>query len=310
MAVAAFPAVAQPYPHKPIRLIVADGPGSVSDLRARQLGARLGDALGQPVVIENRPGGNMTIAAEVAARAPADGYTLFLGNVVTHSINPVQFRALGYRPDEDFAPVTLLTSGPLVLVVNPQLPAKSLEELLALAKAQPGRLNYGVIGQGSPGHIVMEQLKALRGAQLEFVAYKSTSQYIQDLVAGHLQVSLNFWAVIGEQVKAGKLRALAVTGARRLAAAPDVPTFGESGLPGFEAASWQGVMVPAGTPRVIVARLHAEIVRALAHPDIRDPIVENGSEIGGNTPEEFAAFLRADRLRWKKALADAGIEPN
>jgi tripartite-type tricarboxylate transporter receptor subunit TctC len=307
---AVLPAAAQPYPHKPLRLIVADGPGSVSDLRARQLGAKLGESLGQTVVVDNRPGGSMVIAAEAAARSPADGYTLFLGNVVTHSLNPFLFRALGYRPDEDFIPVTLVTSAPLVLVVNPRVPARTIDDLLALAKARPGTLNYGVIGQGSPGHIVMEQMKALRGAQFEFVPYKSTAQYIQDLVAGHLQVSLNFWPVIGGQVNAGKLRALAVTGLRRLAAAPEVPTFAESGLPGFEAASWQGIMVPAGTPRPIVARLHAEIVRVLAMPEIRDPIVENGSEIGGNTPEEFAAFIRADRARWKKALADAHIEPN
>jgi tripartite-type tricarboxylate transporter receptor subunit TctC len=307
---AAGHALSQPYPNKPLRLIVADGPGSVSDLRARQLGARLGESLGQAVVIDNRPGGSMLIAAEAAARSPGDGYTLFLGNVVTHSINPFQFRTLPYRPDEDFIPVTLVTSAPLVLVVNPQVPAKTLEELVALAKAQPGQLNYGVIGQGSPGHIVMEQVKALRGARFEFVPYKSTAQYIQDLVAGHLQLSLNFWPVIGGQVKAGKLRALAVTGLKRLDAAPEVPTFAESGLPGFEAASWQGIMVPAGTPPAVVARLHTEIVRVLALPEIRDPIVDNGSEIGGNTPEEFASFIRADRLRWKKALADARIEPN
>jgi tripartite-type tricarboxylate transporter receptor subunit TctC len=171
-------------------------------------------------------------------------------------------------------------------------------------------MSYGVIGQGSPGHIVMEQLKAMRGAHVEFVPYKSTAQYLQDLIAGHLQVSLTFWPVLGGHVKAGKIRALAVTGTRRLEAAPEVPTFAESGLPGFEAASWQGLMVPAGTPRAIVARLHREVVRILQMPEIRDPIVENGSEIGGNTPEEFAAFIRADRERWKKALADARIEPN
>jgi tripartite-type tricarboxylate transporter receptor subunit TctC len=307
---AALPSAAESFPGKPLRLIVADGPGSVSDLRARQLGAKLGEFLGQPVVIDNRPGGSMIIAAEAAARSPPDGYTLFLGNVVTHSLNPFQFRTLPYRPDEDFIPVTLVASAPLVLVVNPKVPAKTLEELIALAKTQPGKLNYGVIGQGSPNHVVMEQVKALRGVQLEAVPYKSTAQYIQDLIAGHLEVALNFWPLIGGQVKAGKLRALAVTGLKRLDAAPEVPTFAESGLPGFEAASWQGILVPAGTPRPIVARLHSEIVRILALPEIRDPIIENGSEIGGNTPEEFAAFIRADRMRWKKALADARIEPN
>lgn len=306
----AFAAHAQPYPTKPLKLIVSDGAGSMSDLRARQVGARLGEALGQPVVIENRPGGSMAIGAEAAARSAPDGYTLFLGNVVTHSLNPFLFKTLSYRPEEDFTPVTMLSSGPLVLVVNPKLPVHSLEELIALAKSQPGKLSYGVIGQGSPGHIVMEQVKALRQAQFEVVPYKSSAQYLQDLMAGHLHIALSFWPVLGSQVKAGKLRALAVAGPRRLEAAPDVPTFEEAGLPGVEGSAWQGIMVPAATPAAIVKRLHVEIARVLNQADIHSVIVDNGSMVGGNTPEDFAAFIRADRARWKKAVTDARIEPN
>ena len=178
-------AAAQPYPNKPLRFIVADGPGSVSDLRARQIAAKLGELLGQPVVIENRAGGSMIIAAEAAARSPADGYTLFLGNIVTHSLNPMLFKSLPYKPD-DFIPITSISAGPMILVVNPELPAKNVDELVALAKAEPGKLSYGQIGIGSPGHVVMEQIKLQRATQIELIPYKSSGQAIQDLIAGHL----------------------------------------------------------------------------------------------------------------------------
>ena len=299
---------AQAFPAKPLKLIVADGPGSVSDVRARIIAARMSEGLGQPVVIDNRPGGSMAIAAEAAATAPPDGYTLFLGNVVTHSLNPFLFKSLAYRP-EDFIPVTLVSAGPLVLVVHPDVAARSLDELLALGRNQPGKLNYGAIGNGSPGHLIMEQLKAARGADFTLVPYKSTAQYIQDQIAGHLQLSLNYWAVVGGHVKAGKLRALGVAAPTRLSAAPDIPTFEELGVAGIEGSSWQGIMVPAGTPRALVARLHAELVRVLNLPDVKASIVDTGSEVGGNTPEEFAAFIRADRERWRKAVQAARVQP-
>jgi tripartite-type tricarboxylate transporter receptor subunit TctC len=302
-------AAAQSYPTRPLKLIVPDGAGGVGDLRARHIAQKLAEALGQVVIVDNRPGGSMIIAAEAAAHSAADGYTLFMGNVVTHSVNPHLFRTLPYRPEEDFAPVTMISSGPLVLVVSSSLPASTLEDLIALAKARPGTLSYGAVGQGSPTHIVMEQIKAIRGADFQFIAYKSTGQFIQDLVAGHLQVSLNYWSILGPHVKSGKLRALGVTAAKRLEVAPEVPTFAEAGLPGLEVSAWQGIMVPAGTPRPIVARLHEEIARVLESPDIRRTIVDTGADVGGNTPESFAAFLRADRERWKKAVADARIPP-
>jgi tripartite-type tricarboxylate transporter receptor subunit TctC len=300
---------AQSYPSRPLKLIVPDGSGGVADLRARHIAQKLSERLGQAVVVDNRPGGSMIIAAEGAARAAADGYTLFMGNVVTHSLNPHLFRNLPYRPDEDFTPVTMISSGPLVLVVGSSLAVSTLEDLIALAKARPGTLSYGAVGQGSPTHIVMEQIKALRGADFQFVGYKSTGQFIQDLVAGHLQVSLNFWSILGPHVKSGKLRALGVTARKRLEVAPDVPTFAEAGLPGMEASAWQGIMVPAGTPGPIVVRLYEEIARVLESPDIRRTIVDTGAELGGNTPESFAAFLRADRERWKNAVAHARIPP-
>jgi tripartite-type tricarboxylate transporter receptor subunit TctC len=302
------PARGQDYPSRPLKLIVADGPGSVSDVRARVVAARMAEGLGQPIVIENKPGGSMAIAAESAATSPADGYTLFLGNVVTHSLNPFLFKSLAYKPD-DFQPVSLVSAGPLVLVVHPSVQARTLEELVALGRAQPGKLSYGAIGNGSPGHLIMEQVKAARGADFLLVPYKSTAQYIQDQLAGHVQLSLNYWVVLGPHVKAGRLRAIAVASPKRLSAAPDIPTFDEAGVKGVEGSSWQGIMVPAGTPRPIVNRLHAELVRVMALADVRNSILDTGSEVGGNTPEEFAAFIRADRERWRKAVADAKIEP-
>jgi tripartite-type tricarboxylate transporter receptor subunit TctC len=299
---------AQDYPNRPVRLIVADGPGSVSDIRARALAAKMTEGLGQAVIVENKPGGSMTIAAESAATSQPDGYTIFLGNVVTNSLNPFLFKSLGYNPDA-FVPVTMVSAGPLILVVHPDVPAKSLGELVALGRTQPGKLNYGAIGNGSPGHLIMEQVKAALGANFVLVPYKSTAQYIQDQIAGHINLSLNYWAVLGPHIKSGRLRALAVAAPKRLSAAPDIPTFEEAGVKNIEGSSWQGIMAPAGTPRPIVTRLHAELVRVLALPDVRASIVDTGSEIGGNTPEEFAAFMRADRERWKRAVGDAKIEP-
>jgi len=309
LTLVAFPAWPQSYPAKPLRLIVADGPGGSSDLRARQVAPKLGEALGQPVVIDNRPGGSMIIAAEMAARAPADGYTLFLGNVVTHSLNPLLFKSLPYRADRDFVPVTLVTIGALVVVVNPQVSAATLAELVALAKARPDQIQYGGIGRGSPQHLVMEQLKAATGAQFMFVPYKSVSTSVQDVVGGHMPVGLQFWSVIGGMVKGGKLRAIAVAAPRRLEVAPDIPTFAESGVPDVVGYGWQGIFVPAGTPAPIVARLHADLARVFQLQEIRNPIMETGAEPGGNTPAEFASFIRADQERWKKAADLAGILP-
>lgn len=304
---AAMAAAAQQYPTRPIKLIVPDGPGSAPDTRARQIGGKLAEALGQPVIVENRPGGSMIIGAEAAARSPADGHTLFMGNVVTHSLSTHLFKSLPYRPDEDFIPVTMISAGPLVMLVNPEFPVKSMAELIALARTRV--LDYGVVAQGSPAHIVMEQIRALTGARLEPVIYKTTGQYVQDLIAGHVKVAMTFWSVAGTHVEAGRLRALAVASAKRLEVAPDLPTFAEAGLPGIEAHAWQGIFVPAGTPAAIVRRLNAEIARVLKLPEVRAPLVDTGAEVGGNSSEEFAAFIRADRARWKKAVSDARIEP-
>jgi tripartite-type tricarboxylate transporter receptor subunit TctC len=310
LAALACIASAQNFPAKPVRLIVSAGPGSTPDLRARQLAAKLPDLLGQPIVVDNRPGGNGFLAAEAVARAPADGHTLLLGAQSIFAVNPWLFKSLPYRPDEDFSPVTLITAGPAILVVNPQVPAKDVAEFLALAKAQPERLTYSTSGRGAIGLLLMAQLRAQSGAQLLPVAYKATGAEIPDLMAGQISASFNFWSVLKPHVRAGKLRALAVADARRLAAAPEIPTFAELGYPNMDGISWTGIFVPAATPRPIVARLHADIARVVRLPEIRDSILESGAEPGGNTPEEFAAFVRADRARMGRMMRDAKIEPD
>jgi tripartite-type tricarboxylate transporter receptor subunit TctC len=297
------------YPSKPLTFIVPDGIGGVIDLRARQIAPKLAEALGQPVVVENRPGGNMFVGAQAAAHAPNDGHTLFFGNFATHSLNPWLFKSLPYRPDEDFIPVTLVTMGPIILLANPQVEARSMRELIDLAKSRPGQLNYAALGKGSASHLIMEQIRAITGAEFMLVQYKATGAYIQDLMAGHVQLGLNWWSVVGPQVKAGRLRALAVAAPRRLAVAPDVPTFAEAGLPGIDGVTWQGLFVPAGTPKPIVARLQTEVALILKLPEIRNSLVEAGGEVGGNSPEEFASFIRADRAAWKKSIDAAGITP-
>jgi tripartite-type tricarboxylate transporter receptor subunit TctC len=301
--------LAQGYPTKPIRFIVPDAPGGSADLRARQVAPKLSEALAQPVVIDNRPGGNMIIGAEAAAKAPNDGYTIFLGNIVTHSLNPLMFRTLPYRPDEDFVPITSITAAPLVLAVGSTVGATTMRELIDLAKKEPGSIGYGGQSRGGPQHLLMEEIASASGAAFTFVPYKATGTAIQDVLGGHLAMALNYWSIIGPHVKAGKLNALAVAGSQRLAAAPDVPTLAEAGFPGIEGGAWQGVFVPAGTPPAIVARLHRELARIMALPEIRNSIIETGAEAGGNSPQEFAAFVRADRVKWKKVAEKANFVP-
>ena len=302
-------AQAQAYPAKPLRLIVSAGPGSVVDLRARQLASKLPDLLGQPLVVDNRPGGNGFLAAEAVARAPADGYTLLLGAQSIFAVNPWLFKTLPYRPDEDFLPVTLLTSGPIILCVNAQVPARSVGELLALARAKPDLLTYATSGRGAIGYLLMEQLKLKTGAKLLPVGYKATGAEIPDLIAGQISAGLNFWSVLRPHVQSGKIRALAVADSGRLAAAPDIPTFAELGYPYMEGVSWQGIFVPARTPTSIVSTLNVAIARTLQMPEIRDPMIETGSRPGGNSSEEFAAFIRSDRARMGRMMREANIAP-
>lgn len=300
-------ALSQSYPSKPIRFIVPDGPGSVSDLRARQLATKLSEQMRQSVVIDNRPGGSFIIGAEAAAKSPADGYTIFLGSIVTHSLNPLLFKSLPYRPNEDFIPVTLLSAGPMILVANPSVPATSLRQLIDLSKAKPNQIGYGVVGLGSPGHLVMEQIKRETGAKLLMVPYKSSGTYIQDLMGGHLPVTLSYWSIVGPAVNSGKLRAFAVAAPHRLEVAPDVPTFAEAGVPGIEGYGWQGIFVPAGTSPILVTRLHLEVANAINSPEIRNQMIDSGADPGGSSPERFAAMIRADQAKWRRLAAQVDL---
>jgi len=281
-------AFAQAFPSKPLRLIVSAGTGSAPDLRARQVGAKLAEALGQPVVVDNRPGGNRIIAAEAGARAPADGHTLFMGSGTTQAFNPWLFLKLPYRADADFIPVTLISAGPPILAPNPRIPARNVAALVELARAKPGHYTYATSGRGTAGSLLMEHFKRTVGIDVLNVPYKATGAEIPDLIAGQITMGFNFWSILSPHVRSAKLQVLAVASARRLAVAPDLPT---------------------GTPAPVAARLQAEIARILRQGEIRDQLIESGAEVGGNSAEEFAAFVREDRERMGKAVRLAGLLP-
>jgi len=302
-----LPACAQEYPRKAIRLIVPFAPGGGNDTVARAIAQSAGASLGQPVVVDNRPGAGGMLGAELAARSPPDGYTLFLGGVGSHAINPNLHAKLPYDPVKDFAPITLIASAPSVLVVNPSLPARTLAEFTALAKASPGRINYASNGNGSSAQLAAVLYESMAGVQMVHVPYKGLAPALVDLLAGEVQAMFSSVVAIVPNIKAGRLRALAVTGKRRAALLPEVPTLDESGVPGYEAGSWYGILAPAGTPQAIVAKLHEAILRTLAQPEVRGRLVSEGAEVIGSTPEAFAAHITAELARMGKLIRDAGI---
>lgn len=301
------PVQAQPFPNKPVRIILPVGAGNPGDVRARQIAAKFPEVFGQSLIVDNRPGGNGFIAAEAAARAPADGYTLFVGNSGTHVYNPWLFKKMPYRDVEDFAPVTMIAGGPLILAVNPQLPAGTLGELIALAKSKPGVLNYG--SAGSFTDVLMHQIKTSTGINVVSVPYKTPGADLPDVMAGQIQITLNFWPILEPLVKAGKLRALAIAAPTRHPSSPDLPTFAEAGVPGIDLFAWTGLFVPAGTPPDIIDRLQKGVSQILQTPALREEIIRSGSTPGGTSTAEFAAFWLADRAKTGKSLAAAGILP-
>jgi len=295
------------YPAKPIRLIVPFAAGGGNDNVARLVGKHLSDSLGQPLVIDNRPGAGGVLGAELAAKSAPDGYTLFLGGVGSHAINPNLNDSLPYDPIRDFAPVALLATAPLVLVVHPSVPADSFKAFVALARARPGQLNYASNGNGSSSHLAAVMFDSMTGVDMVHVPYKGLSPALADLLSGRVQLMFSSVVAILAHIKAEKLRGLAVTGARRLPSMPDLPTIAESGLPGYEASSWYGVLAPAGTPREIVARLNAELVKALAQPEVRTSLLAEGAEPIGGSPEQFAAHIRSEMERLGKLIREAKI---
>jgi len=295
------------YPSRPIRLIVPFPPGGSTDILARALGDRLAQGLGQPVVIDNRPGAGGSIGAEAVARAAPDGYTLMMGHLGTLAVNPSIYKSLPYDPVKSFAPVSLMAIVPSVLVVNPSLPVASAAELIAYARTHPGKLAYGSAGSGSTSHLTTEYFKLVTGTDILHVPYKGVGPMLTDLVSGQLSMGLNGAPAVMQHVNAGRLRALAVTSLKRLEALPQVPTLDEAGVHGFDASGWYGVVAPAGTAQPIVARLNGEIGKAMRTPELRSRLDSEGALPAPGTPEEFATFIRAEIARWAAVLKRAGV---
>jgi len=301
-------APAQNYPAKPIRLIVPYPPGGPTDLVGRSIGQKLTEAWGQQVIVENRAGAASAVGTEVAARAPADGYNLLLGTSAGFCINPALGGKLPYDPERDFAPISLLVINPQILVVHPSLPVHSVKGLIALAKSRPGQINYASVGNASPQHLGMEMLKSMTGINMVHVPYKGTAPAVTDILAGNVSLMFNSMPSVLPQANAGKLRGIAVGSARRSPAAPEIPTVAEAGLPGFEYVTWYGLFTPTGTPREIVSRLHAQIVKILADPELSRRFSSQGAEPASNTPEQLAQYRRAEFERWRKLIAELKLK--
>ena len=301
-------AQAQSFPSKPIRILVPSPPGSSPDIRARQIGAKMAESLGQPVIVENRPGANGMIAARETARAAPDGHTLFLA-LINNAIGDALKPDPCCRLNQELVPISRFTMTPLVMVVNPSVPARSAREFVELAKSKPGALTYASGGPGSISQLVGEWVKSEAGIKVLEVPYKAVNAEIPDLLAGVVMTAYVVPQVVVAHIKSGKLRALAVAGPSRLALLPEVPTTAEAGLPGIEAIVWNGIFAPAGTPRPVLEVLHREIVKAYNAPDVKKQVIETGSEVVGDTPEEFAAFVRSESAKWSKVIRDANIKP-
>ena len=304
---AALPGIAwAQYPSKPVRLIVPFPPGGGSDTLARILSPKLAEVLGQQLVIDNRPGGGTNIGAEIAAKSQPDGHTVLMGNV-SHAINVTLYTKLGYDLVKDFAPVSLMASTPNILVVHPSVQAKSVKELVALARAQPGKLDYASSGSGSSAHLAAELFSSMAGVKMNHVPYKGGGPAVVALVGGQCQVGFATTPSVIQHVKSGKMRGLAVTSAQRSPSTPDLPTVSEAGVAGYEAGTWYGFLVPAGTPKAIVTRLHAESVKLLKLPDVRERLDAAGFDAIGSSSAEFSAYLRTEIDKWRKVVRAAGV---
>jgi len=305
-------ATAAGFPERPVRMIVPFAAGGGSDILSRAIGQKLTEGWGQQVVIDNRPDAGRNIGMEVGARASPDGHNLVMAYTGTIAINPSMYPKLPYDPVRDFAPITQVASAPMLLVVNPAVPAKSVKELIAYAKAHPRQLNYASAGNGTTPHLNGELFKSMAGVDMVHIPYKGGigGQVITDLLSGRVQVYfVNMLAGI-PHAKAGRLRGLAVTSSRRSPAMPEIPTLSEAGVPGYEALNWYGVLAPAGTPAPVVTRLNADFVRVLSAPEVKDRLAGEGAEAVGDTPAQFAAFIRTEIAKWSRLIKDAGIRPD
>jgi len=301
-------AAAQEFPSRPIRFIVPYPPAGGTDIVARILAEPLGAALGQPIIVDNRGGAAGNVGTDIAAKSPADGYTV-LFTLSSHTINPKLYDKLPFDVEKDFAPVSLAAMIPQILVVNPGVPANNVKELIALAKAQPGKLNYASVGTGSPGHIAGELFKLRAGVDIVHVPYKGGGPAVTDTIGGQVQLLFVSMPAAWQFVKAGRLKAIAVTSAKRSATAPDVPTFVESGVPDFVVDSWYGALVPAKVPPAVVARLNAAFVKVLEMPQVKEKLMAQGAEAAPSTPAEFDRVIRDELAKWEYVIRAANIKP-
>jgi tripartite-type tricarboxylate transporter receptor subunit TctC len=298
---------AQDYPNRPVRYIVPQAAGGSSDTLARMITHRVGEGLGRQLVVDNRPGATGIIGAEVVAKANPDGYTL-LQAATSHATNPAMQTKLPYDSVRDFAPISLLSQQPNIFIVHPSLPVRTIKELIAYVRAKPGQLNYGSSGTGGSQHLAGELLKGLTGIDMTHVPYKGSPPALVDLLAGRVPIMSSTMPPVLPHIKTGKVRALAVTSVQRSAALPDVPTVAESGVPGYEAIAWQGLLAPAGTPKALIARINAEFVKVLKQADIVAKLNEQGYETVASTPEWFASYIRSEIAKWSKVIKASGIK--
>jgi len=296
------------FPERPLRLVVPFPAGGAADLMARGLAQHLGEQLGQQVVIDNRGGAGGTVACEIVARAPADGYTLLFGTMGTQAINPALYSKLRYDPLKDFAPIALTHITPRVLVVGPSVKARTVGELVALARAKAGQLTYGSAGNGSSSHLSGALFESLAGVDLVHVPYKGSAPLLTDLLAGRVDATFDSFTVYEEHIKSGRVRALAVTSRTRMAALPQVPTLAEAGLPGYEVSNWLGVLAPAGTPKEVVTALHATVIRAMSDAGMKRQLTALGIEPAASTPDEFSALIRSEIPKWAQLVKASGAK--
>jgi len=304
----AVAASAQPWPSKPIRYIVPFAPGGTTDILARTISEKLSVALGQPVVVENKPGAGGGVGAEYTAKQPADGYTIMGGTISTHAINASLYKNLGYDPVRDFAPVTLIARVPNMLVVNPSIPANDVKTLIALLKANPNKYSFASSGNGTSQHLSGELFKTMTGVEMQHIPYKGSPPALADVVGGSVAMTFDNITTAWPLAKGGKLRAIAVTTAQRSSVAPDVPTLAEAGLAGYEVASWQGVFAPAGVPPDVLRRLNTEIVKIINLPDVREKLIGLGAEPAPNSPEAFGAMVKGEVAKWADVVKKSGAQ--
>lgn len=308
VVVATAPASSQTYPTRPVRIVVPNAPGSSGDIIARLIAPSFSERLGQPVVVDNRAGAGTMIGAEAVVKSLPDGYTLLMG-FATLAINPATYKKVPYDALHDFAPITQVAALPAVVVVHPSLPAKSVKELIALAKARPGEIAFATTGHGTYSHVSSALLLSMAGIQMLHVPYKGTGPGVIALLSGHVSLmTANVLSTL-PHIRSGRLRALGVTSTKRMASAPEIPTVAEAGLPGYESVQWSGLLAPAGTPKDIVGRLHKETAAVLRSPEMKDRFAKDGTEPVASSPEEFAAYIRSETVKWAKVVKAAGITP-